>query len=62
MLKFVVEITSRDQGYVYSRLVVVEAECPELEKVVHQGGYGGGPNGDDFLVTRILGAEVKTSG
>lgn len=59
MIRFILETTTRDQGHVYVSLSTVDAECPELEGQLRRGGYGSGPNGDDFEYWKVIGAERK---
>jgi hypothetical protein len=37
----------------------VDAECPELERVLRSGGQGGGPDGDAFDLPMLIGAELR---
>lgn len=58
-VRFIFERTVRDQGDVRKTYVTVDAECDAVEKVLTRGGWGGGPNGDDFDITKLVGAEVQ---
>lgn len=39
-------------------LKTLDADVPELERMLTSGGYGGGPNGDSFEETMLVGVEV----
>lgn len=58
MLRFILRRTTRDQGDVSTGLYTVDADVPSLERELIRGGYGGGPNGDDFERTAVFGVEV----
>lgn len=58
MIRFICRVVNRDQGHVKTDLVTVEAEVPALEKMLLRGGYGSGPDGDDFEYGELIGAEV----
>lgn len=57
MVRIIVERITRDQGTVFYGHETVDVESPELEKLLN-GGYGGGPNGDDFTYVKVIGAEI----
>lgn len=59
MLRFMLEKTTRDQGYVSTGLYTLDLDVPELEKELRSGGYGAGPNGDDFTHSKLIGIEVR---
>jgi hypothetical protein len=60
MLRFILKTVTRDQGDVRTETSTVDvSSCPELERELMHGGYGGGPNGDDFSYTQVLGVEVR---
>lgn len=56
MVRIIVERITRDQGTVFSGHETVDVESPELETLLN-GGFGGGPNGDDFTYVRVIGAQ-----
>ena len=58
MIRFLIETTTRDMGFVSSSLSTLEVECPALEQVL-QDTYGGGPDNDDFTYVKLLGIESK---
>jgi hypothetical protein len=59
MIRFILKHENRYGGYVSDDLETLDVDCPELEKVLTRGGYGGGPDGGDFDRTRLIGAEVR---
>ena len=59
MIRFIAKRTVRDQGCVSEHLETLDANVPELEKFLLRGGFGGGPNGDDFDKTVLIGVEVR---
>lgn len=38
----------------------VDADCPVLEKALRSGGKGGGPDGDAFDRSELIGVEILT--
>lgn len=36
----------------------VDCDAPELERVLRSGGQGGGPDGDAFDRTELIGVEI----
>lgn len=58
MLRFVLTRYNRDQGHVSRQTLTVDADVPELQRAIQNGGYGGGPNGDDFQYAEVTGVEV----
>jgi hypothetical protein len=58
MLRFVLTRYNRDQGHVSRMTLTVDADVPQLEKEITRGGYGSGPNGDDFEYAEVTGVEV----
>jgi hypothetical protein len=61
MLRFILKRTRYD-GIVQNDLFVdtytVDAECPELEKALRSGGFGGGPNNDSFERHELIAVEA----
>jgi hypothetical protein len=58
MLRFVLTRYNRDQGHVSRTVLTVDAEVPILEREITRGGYGSGPNGDDFQYAEVVSVEV----
>lgn len=58
MLRFVLTRYNRDQGHVSRATLTVDADVPELETEIKRGGYGSGPNCDDFLYAEVVGVEI----
>jgi hypothetical protein len=50
---------TRDCGHVHSAMETLEVDCPELERALNSGGRGGGPDGDDFEYTELVGAATE---
>ncbi len=62
MLRFILSKETRNQGYVGKDLCTLDVDCPQLEKILRSGGYGAGPDGDDFEHTILVGVEVLHGG
>lgn len=58
MTRIILRVVTRDQGHVFSSLETLDIDCPTLEAALRRNGFGGGPNGDDFMYTEILGAHL----
>ncbi len=59
MLRFIITRETYDGIECHdSALETLDCEAPELEKVLTRGGYGGGPNGDSFDHSKLIGVEV----
>jgi hypothetical protein len=58
MLRFILKRYNRDNGHVSQILLTVDADVPELQREIQRGGYGSGPNGDDFQYAEVVGVEV----
>jgi hypothetical protein len=57
-IRLIIKNTNRDQGHVRVELETYVIDHAGLESILRRGGFGGGPNGDDFLYSEVIGAEV----
>jgi len=61
MIRFIAKRKIRNIGDVTETLETLDIEVPALESWLTRGGFGGGPDNDDFDYTLLIGAEVRKS-